>query len=272
MKTYLLRTPSKRRVTKIDYARELNPEQYRVVTEADGASLVLAGAGSGKTRTLIYRVAYLLEHNVQPENILLVTFTNKAAREMLDRIESLLGYKPKGLWGGTFHHIGNLILRRYAHKLGYSRDFGILDREDSRGLVDSCIHELGIDTDKRRFPKAGVIEAIINFATNRRASIEEVVKLRFPYFEEFIPEIKKVATSYARHKKSSNNMDYDDLLTKWIELLKKVPEARQSCTRQFRYVLVDEYQDTNRLQYEIIRILASYHKNILVVGDDDQSI
>ncbi len=272
MKIYTLKAPDRRRKALIDYARELNPEQYKVVTEADGPSLVLAGAGSGKTRTLIYRVAYLLEKDVRPENILLVTFTNKAAREMLDRVENLLGYKPNGLWGGTFHHIGNLILRRYAHRLGYSRDFGILDREDSRYLVDSCIHELGIDTNKRRFPKAGVLESIINLATNRKESIEEVVRSFYPYFEELIPGIERVASSYAEHKKSSNNMDYNDLLTKWIELLKKVPEARERYTKQFRYILVDEYQDTNRLQYEIIRILSSYHKNILVVGDDAQSI
>ena len=256
----------------IDYSTQLNSEQYEVVTRADGPCLVLAGAGSGKTRTLIYRVAYLLEKKVRPENILLVTFTNKAARHMLDRIESLLKHRPGKLWGGTFHHIGNRCLREYAGRLGYTNDFGILDREDSRSLVNSCIRELNIDFTQRRFPRPAVVEAIISLTTNSQESLAGVVRSKYPYFEEFIPEIEKVRQVYIEHKKASNNMDYDDLLVKWIELLEKVPEAFNRYSRQFQYILVDEYQDTNRLQNEIIRILGSYHRNIFVVGDDAQAI
>jgi DNA helicase-2/ATP-dependent DNA helicase PcrA len=269
---YVLRNSYIKKPAKIDYERQLNPEQYRVVTEGDGASLVLAGAGSGKTRTLIYRVAYLLERNIKPENILLVTFTNKAARVMLNRVESLLKYRPRKLWGGTFHHIGNLCLRQYASSLGYNEDFGILDREDSRCLINSCIQELKINTTERRFPRAAVVEGMVNLATNSKVSIAEIIQSRYPYFEEFIPEVEKIKESYIRHKKSSNNMDYDDLLTEWIKLLESVSQARKRYCEQFKYILVDEYQDTNRLQNKIIQILSSYHRNILVVGDDAQSI
>lgn len=272
MKTYTLKTPSYKKAPRIDYAGRLNPEQYRVVTEAEGACLVLAGAGSGKTRALIYRVAYLFEQGIKPEHILLVTFTNKASREMLDRVEELLGYKPKGLWGGTFHHIGNLTLRRYANKLGYTRDFGILDREDSRALVNRCILEHIAKPTHRRFPKASVVESMINLAANSKPSLDKIIRTNYPYFEDLIPDIKKVARSYTAYKKASNNMDYDDLLTKWLELLNTSKEAREKYTRQFKYILVDEYQDTNRLQYEIVHILSKHHKNILVVGDDAQSI
>lgn len=234
--------------------------------------LVLAGPGSGKTRTLVYRVAYLLDTGISPRNILLVTFTNRAAREMLSRVEILLKYKPHGLWGGTFHHIGNLCLRRYVDMLGYNKNFSILDREDSRNLIKSCIEELKINIKEKRFPKPGVIEAIINYSANCMQSIETVIKTRYFYFESLIFEINKVAEAYVRKKKLSNLMDYDDLLTKWLELLKNVPEANEFYTMQFKYILVDEYQDTNRLQYELIKILSGHHNNILVVGDDAQSI
>ena len=256
----------------IDYFTQLNSEQYEVVTSSEGPCLVLAGAGSGKTRTLIYRVAYLLEKKVKPENILLVTFTNKASRHMLDQVENLLRYRPKKLWGGTFHHIGNRCLRKYASRLGYTANFGILDREDSRSLVNSCLQELNIDFGQKRFPRAAVVEAIISLAANSREPLAEIVQSKYPYFEEFIPEIEKVREIYIEHKKASNNMDYDDLLVKWVELLEKVPEALNRYSRQFQYVLVDEYQDTNRLQNEVVRMLSSCHNNILAVGDDAQAI
>ena len=272
MKTYTIKESDKIKKSAIDYAKELNTEQYKVVTKGDGRILVLAGPGSGKTRTLIYRVAYLLDIGVDPKNILLVTFTNKAAREMLSRVEVLLKYQPKGLWGGTFHHIGNLCLRRYATRLGYNSNFSILDREDSRDLVKSCIEELKINTKERRFPKPGVIEAIINFSTNSIQSIQSVIEARYSYFEDLTPEIEKVAAAYTKKKKESNLMDYDDLLTRWLELLRTEPEAYEFYTKQFKYILVDEYQDTNRLQYEITKLLSNHHGNLLVVGDDAQSI
>jgi len=265
---------------KIDFAKELNQEQYRVVTEGDGPCLVLAGPGSGKTRTLVYRVAYLLSKGVSPAEILLLTFTNKAAKEMLHRVELLWGRFPAGpnsarplagLVGGTYHHCGNLALRRYAEAVGYTRAFGILDRSDSKAFVSEALAELKITRDKR-FPKPEVISGIISFATNSCRDIEPVILSQYPYLEEFIPEIERIAVVYQRRKKEANVMDYDDLLSNWFSLFSVSPSARDFYQAKFRYILVDEYQDTNRLQFEIIKVLAEKHRNVMVVGDDGQSI
>lgn len=255
-----------------DYKKDLNPEQYEVVTKAEGPSLVLAGAGSGKTRTLIYRVAYILEKGIPPENILLVTFTNKAARNMQDRIEMLLRAKPRGLWSGTFHHIGNRSLRIFAKDLGYKRDFGILDEEDSLDLLKVCIKNLKIKIHEERFPSPKVLKSIISFSVNSTRTLRETLEKYHPYFLRFHEVIKRIHQEYEVKKKTSHNMDYDDLLTKWLWLLRNVEKARDRFSKQFRYVLVDEYQDTNRLQSEIIKELSSCHRNVLVVGDDAQSI
>ncbi|MBI4335112.1 MAG: UvrD-helicase domain-containing protein, partial [Candidatus Omnitrophica bacterium] len=272
-KKYLLKdSPSPSRNLSIDYAKELNSEQLRVVYEGDGPVLVLAGAGSGKTRTLVYRVAYLIEKGIRPENILLVTFTNKAAAEMMHRVEILLKERPHGLHAGTFHHIGNMTLRRYAKSLGYERDFAIFDEEDSRTLIKSCMDNLNITTSERRFPKSNVVNAIISYAANSRQKVADVIVSKYPYFLEAINEIERIAGLYQRRKKNSNSMDYDDLLIKWAELIKTDAQAREHYTTQFQYILVDEYQDTNKIQHEIVNALAVRHKNILVVGDDAQSI
>ena len=156
-KTFVLKNEKSPKDLKVDYQSELNEEQYKVVTQAEGPCLVLAGAGSGKTRTIVYRVAYLIERGVKPENILLVTFTNKAAKEMVSRVETLLGKYPDKLWGGTFHHIGNRLLRKYAKLLGYESNFTILDEEDSKSLIKVCVKEEGVDIKARRFPSAAVI-------------------------------------------------------------------------------------------------------------------
>lgn len=272
MKKYILHDNDRRIETHIDFKSNLNDEQYRVVTDSEGPCLVLAGAGSGKTRTLIYRLAYLLERGVPPENILLVTFTNKAAREMQERAEMILKYSPKSLWSGTFHHIGNRCLRIYAPELGYGRDFGILDQLDSRDLVKACIKKGKIVSGEEKFPKPSVVQAMISMAVNTCSSVEKVLDAKYPYFSKFAREISLIKKNYESKKKESNTMDYDDLLSKWKWLLENVPEARARFTRQFKYVMVDEYQDTNLLQAEVIDILASQHRNVLVVGDDAQSI
>lgn len=272
MKKYVLHDNELRVETHIDFKGNLNEEQYKVVTDSEGPCLVLAGAGSGKTRTLIYRLAYLLERGVSPENILLVTFTNKAAREMQERAEMILKYSPKSLWSGTFHHIGNRCLRVYAPELGYGRDFGILDQLDSRDLVKACMKRGKTAAGEERFPKPSVVQAMISMAVNTCTPIEKVLEQKYPYFAKFSREISLIKRNYELKKKESNTMDYDDLLSKWKWLLENVPEARSRFTRQFKYVLVDEYQDTNLLQAGIIDILAEMHKNVLVVGDDAQSI
>ena len=269
---YVIKQAPRGRSKEVDYKTTLNPEQYEVVTKAEGPCLVLAGAGSGKTRTLIYRVAYLLEKGIPPQNILLVTFTNKAARNMQDRVEMLLKAKPKGLWSGTFHHIGNRSLRLFAKEAGYKRDFGILDEEDSVNLLKVCIKNLKVKIHEERFPHPKVLRSIISFSVNSNKTLEETLEKYHPYFLRFYDTIERIHKEYEAKKRSSSNMDYDDLLSKWLWILKNVKKAKDRFSRQFQYILVDEYQDTNRLQSEIIRELSSFHKNVLVVGDDAQSI
>ncbi|MGB2705237.1 MAG: ATP-dependent helicase [Candidatus Omnitrophota bacterium] len=269
---YTIKTPPAQRFKKVDYKSALNPEQYEVVTGAEGPCLVLAGAGSGKTRTLIYRVAYLLEKGIPPENILLVTFTNKAARNSKERIELLLKARPKGLWSGTFHHIGNRSLRMFAKELGYKRDFGILDEEDSVDLLKVCVKNLKIKIYEERFPHPKVLRSVISFSVNSNKTLRETLEKYHPYFLRFHDSIRRIRQEYELKKKTSSNMDYDDLLTKWLWLLKNVGKARDRFSQQFHYILVDEYQDTNRLQSGIIKELAHFHRNVLVVGDDAQAI
>ncbi len=271
-KKYLLKDSPGSSPLTVDYKSELNSSQIEVVTGAEGPCLVLAGAGSGKTRTLIYRVSYLIEKGARPEEILLVTFTNKAAQEMRNRVEALLQTKAKGLWCGTFHHIGHRVLRLYAKAAGLNEDFGILDEEDSRDLVKACMKSLPLKNPQTRFPKAGIVHSLLSFAVNSKKSISEVVMKRTPYFSSLINDFESINVLYGEKKRKTNNLDYDDLLVKWIELLQKSARVHERLTRQIRYCLVDEYQDTNRLQHELIRILSSTHKNILVVGDDAQSI
>ncbi|MDP8299678.1 MAG: ATP-dependent helicase [Candidatus Tantalella remota] len=272
MKKYILHEPTGKIETHIDFKGNLNEQQYEVVTGAEGPCLVLAGAGSGKTRTLIYRLAYLLERGVPPANILLMTFTNKASREMRDRTEMILRYRPKGLWSGTFHHVGNRSLRMYAPEVGYSRDFGILDQHDSRDLIKACMKKMSSRAKEEKFPKASVIQSIISLSMNTKEPIDDVLDGRYPYFLKFSKEIEDIGKLYEKKKLESSNMDYDDLLLKWKKVLETVPAARRRFTEQFKYVMVDEYQDTNYLQADIINILCEHHRNILVVGDDAQSI
>ncbi|MBD3296439.1 MAG: AAA family ATPase [Candidatus Omnitrophica bacterium] len=272
MKKYILHEPAGKVETHIDFKGELNQQQYEVVTSSDGPALVLAGAGSGKTRTLIYRLAYLLEKGVPPQNILLMTFTNKAAREMRDRTEMLLKYTPKGLWSGTFHHVGNRCLRMYAPELGYPRDFGILDQQDSRDLIKACMKKQSKKAKEERFPKPSVVQSIISLSTNTNKTVNKVLEQKYPYFSKFTREIEQIKSLYDKKKQASGNMDYDDLLFKWKWLLDNVPQARRRFTEQFRYIMVDEYQDTNFLQADIVDIMGEYHRNVLVVGDDAQSI
>jgi len=271
-KQYLLKREKPLKKTKIDYQGQLNPEQFQVVTEAEGPCLVLAGAGSGKTRTLTYRVSYLLEKGIRPENVLLVTFTNKAAHEMVNRTGILLGAKPRGLWAGTFHHIANRSLRIYAEEIGYTPNFTILDEEDSRTLIRSVMASLNIKSGPRRFPLPRVVNALVSFSVNSNKKIEDVVFEKYPYLVEYLDDLKKIAQLYHYRKKTTDSMDFDDLLVNWIELIRKSNKARERFTKQFQYILVDEYQDTNYLQYVIIKELAQHHRNLLVVGDDAQSI
>jgi len=267
----LQRAPSAATV-RIDYASELNEQQYAAVTAPPGPLLVIAGAGSGKTRTLTYRVAYLLENGVDPRNILLLTFTNKAARQMLDRVANLLPMDASGLWGGTFHSIGNRMLRRHGSALGYTSGFTIMDREDQKDLLNSVVASSGIDPKEIRFPKGDVLADIFSFVVNTERPIEELLAEKFPYFLPLLEQIKDVHARYERRKESTNSVDFDDLLEKTLRMLKEHEEIAAFYRRQFQFILVDEYQDTNKIQADFIDLLAAEHQNVMVVGDDAQSI
>lgn len=254
----------------INFSSELNSEQLAVVEQGAGPCLVLAGAGSGKTRTITYRVAYLLEQGVAPENILLVTFTNKAAAEMKQRVQKITGLVSQLPWSGTFHHIGYRILRQNASLLGYRGNFTVLDSDDSESIIKLCIKEVR-PGDGKKFPSASAVAAVISYARNAELTIDLVIEKRFLQWEQFTDEIKTIASDYAKRKKEANAMDFDDLLTNLLLLLQN-DNIRGKFATQFQYVLVDEYQDTNHIQASIIRAFCSEHNNVLVVGDDAQSI
>lgn len=256
----------------IDFSGDLNSEQLAVATAPGGPMLVVAGAGSGKTRALTYRLAWLVHHGIEPGRIMLVTFTNRAAREMLSRVETLVKQKTREIWGGTFHHIANRILRTHGMLLGISPDFTILDREDARDLLAACVDESGIETKQRRFPQKSVLAAISSFLQNTLEPLDEVLSKRYPMFVQEIEGVEKVLVLYTEKKRRRQLLDFDDLLSAWLRLMVEHPDIRDKLAAQFQHVLVDEYQDTNKIQGAIIDLLASRHRNLTVVGDDSQSI
>jgi DNA helicase-2/ATP-dependent DNA helicase PcrA len=271
MKEYVLKT-TKAPVDLSGYEAELNPAQLQAVTAGRGPHLVIAGAGSGKTRVITYRVAYLIDQGTNPSRILLVTFTNKAAREMLRRVTEVTRGDSTQVWGGTFHHIGNMILRRHATLVGLTNSYTILDREDAKELLQVCVTDLGISVTKHRFPKGDVLQDILSTAINAERSVAHVLEDRYPFFTLFEAEILAIGRRYRERKFKDNLVDYDDLLSLWLRLLKEHPEVLDSYRQRFLHVLCDEYQDTNAIQGEILDLLASHHWNLMVVGDDAQSI
>jgi DNA helicase II / ATP-dependent DNA helicase PcrA len=273
IRRYTLKTPTKPAKTyRVKYDELLNSEQLDVVMAGDGPLLVIAGAGSGKTRALTYRVSRLIEDGVEPSEILLLTFTNKASREMLSRVEELVTTDTRRIWGGTFHSIGNRLLRRYAEPLGFRSNFSILDDEDAKEMMESAVSSLGIKTLEKRFPKGDVLLDIYSFVINTRTPLELHLEENFPHFALYKEEIVNVFRRYKERKRDANTMDFDDLLVNWKLLLDDHPEVAEPLKRKFRYLLVDEYQDTNTLQAEIIDAMASVKRNVMVVGDDAQSI
>ncbi|MCB1209459.1 MAG: ATP-dependent helicase [Verrucomicrobiales bacterium] len=269
---YTLHTSNPERRSAIDYRAELNDQQYEAVTSAPGQALVIAGAGSGKTRTLTYRVAWLLDNGILPENILLLTFTNKAAREMLERVQGLVPVETQQLWGGTFHSIGNRILRHHAEFVGFRKGYSIMDREDQKSLMDTVIASSGIDTSSFHFPKSTVLCEIFSLLTNTLGGLHEVIADRFEHFIRVEDQIEEVWRLYELKKRETNSMDFDDLLALTVALLEENPDVRERFQRQFQFVLVDEFQDTNSLQCKMIDMLVGEDGNLMVVGDDAQSI
>ncbi len=272
MKRYSLHRDTSSRKQLVDYEKELNEEQLKVVMAEPGPILVIAGAGSGKTRVVTYRVARLLEQGVSPNNVLLLTFTNKAAREMLHRVEHLIKIDTRYIWGGTFHHIGNMILRQNAARVGYQGHFTILDNEDAKDLIEAVARDTIIDRKERRFPKGQVLKEVFSHAANTMGTLEESVRERFPYFIEILDEIMMLQKRYREKKRAMNAMDFDDLLAYWHQILRDDEELRRFYASTFSHILVDEYQDTNRIQAEIVDFMGTISQNVTVVGDDAQSI
>jgi DNA helicase-2/ATP-dependent DNA helicase PcrA len=256
----------------IDFRAQLNDEQFHAVTAEPGPLLVLAGAGSGKTRTLTYRVAYLLAQGVRPGEILLLTFTNKAAKEMLHRVHELTGVEPGRFWGGTFHSIGHRSLRMFGETIGLPRTFTILDAEESEGVLRDAVEETdrGFFKDKTH-PRAGPLHAVISMSRNTQLATGETIKRFFPQYEEIADRVPAFAKKYADKKRAASQLDYDDLLVFWLEVLQKSPETAAYFAHRFRHVLVDEYQDTNLLQSQIVDLIGSHHR-VMAVGDDAQCI
>ena len=256
----------------IDYQAELNPSQYEAVITHTGPMLVLAGAGSGKTRTLVFRVARMVEEGIDPASILLMTFTRRAAEEMLERAGALLGAQCDRVTGGTFHSFANTVLRRYASRLGFANSFTILDRGDSEDVINLIRARLGLDKKERRFPKKQTIMEIVSLAANKMCSVAAVLDDQFPHLFSELEELMRIDEYYRQYKHERSLLDYDDLLTKLRDLLRNHTEVADRLSHTFRYIMVDEYQDTNRLQADIIRALAHAHDNVMAVGDDAQSI
>ncbi|MBQ4613950.1 MAG: ATP-dependent helicase [Akkermansia sp.] len=267
--------PSLSAVPKLpDFAAELNPEQYAAVMTNARHALVVAGAGSGKTRTLTFRVARLLASGVPSWRILLLTFTNKAAREMLARVGELTGVDSSHLWGGTFHSVANRLLRRYAERLGYQPGFTILDSDDQRSLFRALVKQYaGKTTKKDRFPKPELLLSLHSLAHNTGRSWQRTMDEEYAYLEQHADTIGRIFEGYAQRKAESNAMDFDDLLLNFVRLLRENTDVRQELQQRFLHVLVDEYQDTNVLQEELISLLVGGdNTSLMVVGDDAQSI
>lgn len=253
--------------------RELNPQQRAVVEAPPTEVLVLAGAGTGKTRTLTYRVARLVAGGCPPDQIMLVTFTNRAAREMVSRVENLLGIDMRSSAAGTFHHVGNRILRRYGEVLKLGSDFGILDPEDARDLMSSVINELGMPVlTSKRFPNPKLLTAIASQAVGMLGTVASVVERRYLKFLDMLEPIERVIANYHERKRRLNCVDFDDLLRLWLELLREHPAVAERLRTQWCHLLVDEYQDINSLQGALIDEMAAHHRSLTCVGDDAQSI
>ncbi|MEP6692238.1 MAG: ATP-dependent helicase, partial [Gemmatimonadaceae bacterium] len=255
-----------------DFAAELNPDQRAAATHGDGALLIVAGAGTGKTRTLVYRVAHLIDRGVRPERILLLTFTRRAAQEMLGRVGRLVGGASARVSGGTFHATAHRLLRAYGQQAGIARGFTILDQGDAEDLMGLSRATLGLAQKKSRFPKKESLHYIYSRHVNTEIAVERIVRDEFPQFIDETPEVVRVFADYVSRKGERNLVDYDDLLLFWAGMLESSDALANRIASLYDHLLVDEYQDTNLLQARILRGMCRAHANITVVGDDAQSI
>jgi len=274
MERYVLKefVPLSEQTFRIDYDQELNPAQMEAIRLLEGPILVIAGAGSGKTRTLVYRVARLVESGIPPENILLLTFTRKAAQEMLRRASMRIGASCERVKGGTFHSVANTLLRRYGRAIGCEPTFTILDRSDAEDVINILRTQMGLAERDRRFPRKNTLAEMFSKVNNLLVPLEQVVEREYYQFSDDLDDLLCLQARYETYKSQNHLLDYDDLLIHFRNLLANHREVRSAVSRQFKYIMVDEYQDTNRPQSEIVRLMAFDHDNVMVVGDDSQSI
>lgn len=270
-KKYVLKKRTGGVTYKVDYENELNEAQFEAVQVKDGAVLVIAGAGTGKTKTLTYRVARLIEDGVKPQNILLLTFTRKAANEMLNRATSVLDERCENVAGGTFHSFANMILRKYSKVLGLKNNFTIMDSSDAEDVINHLTAKL-YPKKTKRFPKKSTILEIYSKSVNKALPTKKVIEEEFSQFEHCTEQIIEIHKAYVQYKRENSLFDYDDLLLYLKFLMEDHDDIRKRLSNQYKYILVDEYQDTNTLQADIIKLLASEHNNVMAVGDDAQCI
>ena len=272
--TYILKSaaPLVRNPSGLDYRKELNPAQYEAATTIDGPLLIIAGAGTGKTRTLVYRVAHLIDQGVDPRSILLLTFTRRAAEEMLRRASLLIDGRCNQVAGGTFHSFANLVLRVSGRHIGLSPSFTIMDRTDSEDVIQLIRTEMGLNAKDRRFPRKQTVAEIFSMTLNKQITLNDLLELEYPHLIDVDHELGELFSRYIDYKRTKSLLDYDDLLTRLRDLLAEHVEVRNRLSDAYRYIMVDEYQDTNHLQASIVRLLAATHDNVAVVGDDAQSI
>jgi DNA helicase-2/ATP-dependent DNA helicase PcrA len=273
-KTYLLKhsNPTTKPPSKLDYRKELNEAQYEAATTVEGPLLIIAGAGTGKTRTLVYRVAHLIDIGVDPRSILLLTFTRRAAEEMLRRASVLIDNRCSQVAGGTFHSFANLVLRQYGRSIHLSPSFTIMDRPDSEDAIQLLRTEMGLNNKDKRFPRKQAVAEIFSMALNKQTTIPELVETEYPHLLDSLDDLLGLYEHYVAYKSTKALLDYDDLLTKLRDLLANHEAVRRRLSQIYQFIMVDEYQDTNHLQARIVRLLATEHDNVAVVGDDAQSI
>jgi ATP-dependent DNA helicase UvrD/PcrA len=273
-KTYFLRNsnPATRPPSKLDYRKELNEAQYEAATTVEGPLLIIAGAGTGKTRTLVYRVAHLIDIGVDPRSILLLTFTRRAAEEMLRRASVLIDNRCSQVAGGTFHSFANLALREFGRKIDLSPSFTIMDRSDSEDALQLLRAEMGLNDKDKRFPRKHTVAEIFSMAVNRQITVPDLLESDYPHLCDTLDDLLRLFDRYVQYKATKMLLDYDDLLTKLKDLLANREEVRRRLSQIYQFIMVDEYQDTNHLQSTIVRLLAAEHDNVAVVGDDAQSI
>jgi DNA helicase-2/ATP-dependent DNA helicase PcrA len=272
-KQYILKnsTHTNHRPSALDYRKELNDAQYQAATTVEGPLLIVAGAGTGKTRTLVFRVAHLIDIGVDPRSILLLTFTRRAAEEMLRRASALIDNRCSHVAGGTFHSFANMVLREFGRRIDLSPSFTIMDRPDSEDAIQLLRTELGLNNKDRRFPRKQTVAEIFSMAVNKQTTVPDLIEREYPHLYDSLDDLLRLYERYADYKKNQTLLDYDDLLTKLRDLLRNEHIARR-LSEIYQFIMVDEYQDTNHLQAQIIRLLAATHDYVAVVGDDAQSI